>query len=110
MGTVVAERIGELRKVSWFVVFYAIAAPMIHAAVGITLGTLVGLSIGGAFILGIIAASASFISAPAVVRANIPEANPGIHMTTALVITFPFNLVLGMPLYYEYALFMERVL
>lgn len=110
MGTTVAERIGELRNVSWFVVFYAITAPAIQAMVGVTLGTLVGLSVGGAFILGIIAASASFISAPAVVRANIPQANPGIHMTTALVITFPFNLVLGMPLYYEFALIMERML
>lgn len=110
MGTVVAERVGELRGVSWFVWVYAIVAPMIHALVGVTLGTLVGLSVGGAFILGVIAASASFISAPAVVRANIPQANPGVHMPTALVITFPFNLVLGMPIYYEFALLLGRAL
>lgn len=107
MGTVVAERAGELRNVSWFVFFYAIAGPTIHALVGVVLGTFVGLSTGGAFILGIIAASASFISAPAVVRANIPQANPGIHMTTALVITFPYNLIIGMPLYYEFALLLS---
>ncbi len=110
MGTVVAERIGELRNVSWFVVLYAIIAPTVQALIGVVLGTLLGLSTGGAFILGIIAASASFISAPAVVRANIPQANPGIHMTTALVITFPWNLVLGMPIYYEFALLLERAL
>jgi len=110
MGTVVAERIGELRDVSWFVVLYAIIAPTVQALIGVVLGTLLGLSTGGAFILGIIAASASFISAPAVVRANIPQANPGIHMTTALVITFPWNLVLGMPIYYEFALLLERTL
>ncbi len=109
MGTIVAERLDELRKVGLFVLFYAILAPTINALVGIALGMLFGLSTGGAFILGIIAASASFISAPAVVRANIPQANPGIHMTTALVITFPYNLIIGMPLYYEFALLLERV-
>lgn len=104
MGTIVGERLEELRNLRPFVFLFATAAPAIHALVGVTLGTLVGLSTGGSFILGIIAASASFISAPAVVRANIPQANPGIHMTTALVVTFPFNLVIGLPLYYEFAL------
>jgi len=110
MGTVVGERIGELRYVGFFVIFYALAAPVVNALLGITLGTLVGLSTGGAFILGIIAASASFISAPVVVRANLPQANPGIHMTTALVVTFPFNLILGMPLYYEFAIIVSNII
>jgi len=110
VGTVVAARFGELRNVNPFVLFYAVAAPTLQAMAGIVLGMLVGLSTGGAFILGVIAASASFISAPAVVRANIPQANPGIHMTTALVITFPFNLAFGLPIYYEFALLMERML
>ncbi|MEM9952184.1 MAG: sodium-dependent bicarbonate transport family permease [Chloroflexota bacterium] len=110
MGTVVGERVGELRYVSFFVIAYAVIAPIVHAMIGITLGTLVGLSMGGAFILGIIVASASFISAPVLVRANLPQANPGIHMTTALVITFPFNLVLGMPLYYEFSKMISTML
>lgn len=109
MGTVVAERFSELRNVSPFVVFYALAAPTVQAAVGVALGTLVGLSVGGAFILGVLAASASFISAPAVVRANIPQANPGIYMTTAMVITFPFVLVFGLPIFYEFAVLMGRL-
>ncbi|MEO1644711.1 MAG: sodium-dependent bicarbonate transport family permease [Chloroflexota bacterium] len=103
MGTVVGERISELRYVNFFVILYAILAPVVNAGLAIILGTMVGLSVGGAFILGIIAASASFISAPVVVRANLPQANPGIHMTTALVITFPFNLVFGLPIYYQIA-------
>ncbi len=108
MGTVVGERFGELRGLSVFVFIFAMIAPVVHAFAGVLLGTLVGLSPGGAFILGVIAASASFISAPAVVQANIPQANPGIHMGTALGITFPFNLVLGIPIYYEFALLLSR--
>lgn len=110
MGTVVGERIGELRYVNAFVLIYAVAAPVVNALLAITFGTLVGLSSGGAFILGVIAASASFISAPVVVRANLPQANPGIHMTTALVITFPFNLVFGLPIYYEFATMIATLL
>lgn len=110
MGTVVASRIDELRKISPIVILYALLAPILHAVLGITLGTLVGLSVGGAFILGVLSAGASFISAPAVVRTNIPSANPGIHMTTALAINFPFNLILGLPIYYEYALWIATIL
>lgn len=110
MGTVVGERIGELRYVNAFVLIYAVVAPIVNALLAITFGTLVGLSTGGAFILGVIAASASFISAPVVVRANLPQANPGIHMTTALVITFPFNLVFGLPIYYEFATMIATLL
>ncbi|MEO0561974.1 MAG: sodium-dependent bicarbonate transport family permease [Chloroflexota bacterium] len=109
MGTVVAERFDELQNVNFFVIFYAIVGPMIHGFAAVFLGTLTGLSVGGAFILGTIASSASFISAPVVVSANIPKANPGIHMTTALVITFPFTLTLGLPLTYEFALWMSRI-
>lgn len=107
MGTVVGERLEELRGLRPFVIVFAIIAPIVHATVGIVFGTLLGLSTGGAFMLGVIAASASFISAPAVVRANIPQANPGIHMTTALLITFPFNLALGLPLYFELAILLN---
>lgn len=110
MGTVVADRISELRNISPLVVVYAIGAPALHGLVGVTLGTIVGLSAGGAFIMGVLAAGASFISAPAVVRANIPEANPGIHMTTALAINFPFNLIIGLPLYHAFAMWIATVL
>ena len=58
-----------------------------------------GLSTGGAAMLGVLAASASYIAAPAAVRLALPEANPGYYLTASLGITFPFNLVLGIPLY-----------
>ncbi|MGB7337942.1 MAG: sodium-dependent bicarbonate transport family permease [Phototrophicaceae bacterium] len=110
MGTVVADRIHELRDISPLVMVYAIGAPFLHAFFGILLGTLAGLSIGGVFLLSVIAASGSFISAPAVVRTNLPEANPGIYMTTALVIAFPVNIVFGLPIYYEAAVIMSALL
>jgi hypothetical protein len=61
-------------------------------------GTLVGLSAGGAMLLGVLAASASYIAAPAAVRLALPEANPTLSLTAALAVTFPFNLTLGIPL------------
>ncbi|MEO1289404.1 MAG: sodium-dependent bicarbonate transport family permease [Chloroflexota bacterium] len=103
MGTIVADRIDELKDISPLVMIYAVGAPFLHAFAGIALGTLAGLSVGGAFLLSVIASSGSFISAPAVVRSNLPKANPGIYMTTALVIAFPVNIIIGLPIYYEVA-------
>ena len=68
-----------------------------------TVGSLAGLSVGGATILGVLSASASYIAAPAAVRLALPEANPGFYLTASLGITFPFNLVIGIPLYLEIA-------
>jgi hypothetical protein len=59
----------------------------------------VGLGVGGAAVLGAMAASASYIAAPAAVRIALPEANPSLYLTASLAVTFPFNLVLGIPLY-----------
>jgi len=66
---------------------------------GIVAGLAVGLSTGGAAILGVLAASASYIAAPAAVRLALPDANPGYYLTASLGITFPFNLIIGIPLY-----------
>jgi hypothetical protein len=77
--------------------------PVVNGLVGVTLGHAVGLGVGGAFVFGAICASASFIDAPAACRASLPEANPGIYLTSSLGITLPFNLLVGLPLYYQYA-------
>ena len=77
--------------------------PLIHGIIGVSLGLLAGLSPNGAFILGVITASSSYIDAPAAVRATFPQANPSIYLTSSLGITLPVNLILGLPLYYEYA-------
>ena len=81
------------------------AMPMIHGFVATGLATLVGLPVGSAFMLGAVAASASYIDAQAVVRTTFPQANPGIYLTASLGITFPFMLIFGIPLVYQMALF-----
>jgi len=105
MGTLVGQRIGDVRQVGRFLLGFGVIMPLLHGILGVGLGTLVGLSVGGSMILGTLAASASYITAPAVVGNNIPNANPGYYLTAALVITFPFNLTLGLPIYFEIAKF-----
>jgi hypothetical protein len=100
MGMLAAERAGDLRKIGPFLLAFGIAAPLLHGALGVALGRLAGLSPGGATVLGAMAASASYIAAPPAVRATLPEANPGYSLTAALAITFPFNLLVGIPAYF----------
>ncbi|WP_240695893.1 sodium-dependent bicarbonate transport family permease [Candidatus Chloroploca sp. Khr17] len=80
--------------------------PIVMGILGGTLGALAGLSVGGSFILAAIAASASYIDAPAAVRATFPQANPSIYLTSSLGITLPFNLIIGLPLLYAYTQWM----
>jgi len=104
MGTLVGHRLSDLRHAGWFLIGFGLVMPFLHAALAIILSTyLAGLSIGGAMIMGTLAASASYITAPAVVGTNIPSANPGYYLTAALVITFPLNLTIGLPVYFEFA-------
>ncbi len=99
LGRVAASRAGDFRKVGLGLAAFAIAMPVLHGALGIAAASMVGLSQGGAVVLGTLAASASYIAAPAAVRLALPEANPGYYLTCSLAITFPFNIVLGLPLY-----------
>jgi hypothetical protein len=103
MGITAARQIRAFREVGRFMLGFGIAMPLLHGLVGVTLAHAVGLSVGGAFVFGAICASASFIDAPAACRASLPEANPGIYLTSSLGVTLPFNLLLGLPLYYQYA-------
>ena len=79
--------------------------PVVHGILGTLLGTLVGLSIGGASMLGILSASGSYISAPAAMRAAVPEANPSFALTASVALTFPFNVIIGISLYHAIAVF-----
>ena len=106
MGVVAASRARDLRSVGAPLIVFALAAPLVNGAAGVVLGDLAGLSQGGATILGALAASASYIAAPAAVRIALPEANPSYYLTASLAITFPFNLALGIPLYYELAIWL----
>jgi uncharacterized protein len=103
MGMVAARRFVDLRKVGLFLVGFGVLMPVVHGVMGILLGDLVGLSLGGSMLMGTLAASASYIAAPAAMRLSLPEANPTLYLTAALTITFPFNITLGLPLYYGLA-------
>lgn len=103
MGIVAADRIGDLRKVGGFLVGFGILMPLAHGALGVALGRFAGLSAGGSTMLGAMAASASYIAAPPAARLNLPSANPTYYLTSALAITFPFNVTVGIPIYYAIA-------
>lgn len=103
MGMVTAQRFRDLSKVGAFLVGFGIIMAVVHGFLGVWLGSLSGLSLGGSMILGTLAASASYIAAPAAVRIALPQANPSYYLTAALAITFPFNLTVGLPLYFTFA-------
>jgi hypothetical protein len=106
MGIITSERIKDLKKVGLTLIAFGIVMPLVSASLGILTGVLCGLSQGGTTILAAMAASASYIAAPAAMRLALPEANPTFSLTAALGITFPFNVILGIPLYsYLTALF-----
>ncbi len=107
LGMVAAQRSKDVRAVGPFLVAFAIAAPLLNGAAGVAAGWAVGLSPGGSAVLGTLAASASYIAAPAAVRLALPSANPGYYLTASLAITFPFNLVAGLPLYAWLARFLH---
>lgn len=102
-GLIAGRKLSDLRKGGAFLIGFGIFFPIIHAVIGIYFGHLAGLSLGGATILGVLAASASYIAAPAACRVALPEANPSYYLTASLAITFPFNIMLGLPLYHEIA-------
>ena len=103
MGIVAGSRLGDLKKVGPFLLGFGIGMPVVHGALGAWLGTLAGLSVGGATVLGAMAASASYIAAPPAVRITLPEANPTYYLTSSLAITFPFNILFGIPIYFQLA-------
>lgn len=108
MGLVAAQRLPEIRQSGVFIVLFALLMPIAAGAFGGWLGLLSGLSVGGATILATLAASASYIAAPAAIRHAIPEANTGMSVAAALGITFPFNLAVGIPLYSWWVGFLAR--
>jgi uncharacterized protein len=103
MGLVAASRVRELARGGLFLAGFAIAMPLVGACIGIAAAKLIGLSLGGAVLLATLAASASYIAAPAALRIAVPEANPTLSIAASLGITFPFNLTLGIPLYHRLA-------
>ncbi len=99
MGLIAGTKIREANRIRKSLITFAMISPIIQATLGLLIAWSIGLSQGGAVIFAVLAASASYIAAPAAVRASLPNANPATYVTTSLGITFPFNLVLGIPLY-----------
>ncbi|MBM4175569.1 MAG: sodium-dependent bicarbonate transport family permease [Ignavibacteria bacterium] len=100
MGLIATKRISDIKQVGIFSTSFAIIVPLLNAAIGILISFLIGVSKGDAMMFTILCASASYIAVPAAMRYAVPEANPSLYVTMALVITFPMNILLGIPIYY----------
>jgi hypothetical protein len=103
MGLTAARNLPGLKGQSVLVFVYALLAPMVHASLAFILAKFFALALGDTVLLMVLAASASYIAVPAVVRYAIPEANPSLYIGMSLGITFPFNIVIGIPSYLKIA-------
>ena len=101
MGLVAAKRLGDLGSARWFLTGFGLFMPPLNALLGIFLSRLFGFSEGDTLLFAILCASASYIAVPAAMRLAVPEANPSLYVAMALAITFPFNIVIGIPLYHS---------
>jgi hypothetical protein len=99
MGLLAARNMGNLRGQSGWLLVYAIAGPLVHAGIALGLGWALGMTHGNVALLMVLAASASYIAVPAVIRHAIPEAHPSLYFGMSLGLTFPFNILVGIPLY-----------
>ncbi|WP_332629391.1 sodium-dependent bicarbonate transport family permease [Halalkalibacter flavus] len=103
MGLTAGARLPEVRKHGIQLFLFGIIMPVIGGILGVLVGNVIGLSLGGMTLMGVLAGSASYIAAPAALRTSVPDANPSVYLGLALGITFPFNLIIGIPLYYQLA-------
>ncbi len=101
MGLVAARRIQDLRKTGMFLIGFAILMPIANALIGIFLAKAIGMGEGNALLFSVLCASASYIAVPAAMRMTVPEANPSLYVSMALAITFPFNIIVGIPIYLQ---------
>ena len=99
LGAMVGSRISSIKQAGWAIPIFAILMPVLAGTLGVAAGILIGMSVGGATMLAVLCASASYIAAPAAVGIALPKANLGLALTSSLGITFPFNLIIGIPLY-----------
>lgn len=106
MGIVAARRLGDLVRVRGekrhplFLIAIALVLPLLNAGIATALAVMLALSEGDALLLIVLGASASYIAVPAAMRLTLPEANPSIYLPMSLTVTFPFNILIGIPLYH----------
>lgn len=105
MGMTAARQLRDFAQVGGRMLAFGLAMPMVNGFLATGLATFAGLPLGSAFVIGCVAASASYIDAPAAVRATFPQANPSIWLTSSLGITFPFMLIAGVPIVWQMASF-----
>jgi hypothetical protein len=98
MGIIAGQRLDDIKKVGIFLIAFSIILPTFNGIVGVLVATAIGLSLGGSVMFGLLLASASFIAAPAVLRHAIPQAKPSLYITSALGITFPYNIIVLLPI------------
>lgn len=101
MGMIAGQRIAEFKKVGFFLAAFAIIMPIISATISIFICSIFNFSLGDTLLFTVLAASSSYIAAPAAVRIALPRANPAYYITMSLAITFPFNIMFGIPFYYS---------
>lgn len=103
MGLITAAQASGLKRYGLFLIAFGIAMPLFSAVIGTGLGWALGLSVGGTALLATMAASASYIAVPAAMRISVPKANPSLSLGASLGITFPFNVLVGIPIYHGFA-------
>ncbi|MEH2067660.1 MAG: sodium-dependent bicarbonate transport family permease [Nostoc sp.] len=99
MGLVAARRIKDLQKTGVFLISFAILIPIVNAGIGLLIAKFINMPQGDSLLFAVLCASASYIAVPAAMRMTVPEANPSLYVSTALAVTFPFNIIVGIPLY-----------
>lgn len=102
MGLVAASRLSSLKATGSFIATFGVIMPLIGGLLGGLLGNLLGLSVGGIALLAVLGASASYIAVPAALRVALPKANMSLSITASLAVTFPFNVLVGIPIYIAY--------
>lgn len=99
MGLLAARRIRDLQTTGVFLILFAILVPIFNAGIALLIAKAIGMSQGDSLLFSVLCASASYIAVPAAMRLTVPEANPSLYVSTALAVTFPFNIIVGIPLY-----------
>ena len=108
MGIIAGQRLDDIKKVGIFLTAFAVIMPTFNGVMGVLVATVMGLSLGGSVMFGLLLASASFIAAPAVLRHAIPQAKPSLYITSALGITFPYNIIVLLPIMFTISTIMHN--
>ncbi len=103
LGMSAARQVKQLKKNAVFLSLMAIVVPLINAVIAVFIAKFLGLNVNDGFVFIVILASASYIAVPAALKTNLPEASPSIYLSMSLGLTFPFNILLGLPIYWQMA-------